>query len=178
MRGPKKNIILIGFMGSGKTTTGICLSYKLQCTLSDTDKIIEKQEGRSISEIFASEGENYFREEETRLLETLKKKTGRQIYSVGGGTPLREENRKLLSGLGMVIYLKASPETVYERLKGDVTRPLLQGDDPMGKIKTLLLEREGLYRKAADKVVCVDGKKTAQIVEEIMEILKQNGEEA
>lgn len=178
MDGQKKNIILIGFMGSGKTTTGISLSYKLQCTLLDTDKMIEKQEGRSISEIFAAEGEDYFREKETMLLEKLKRGTCRQIYSVGGGTPLREENRRLLGELGTVIYLKASPETVYERLKGDVTRPLLQRDDPMKRIRTLLAEREDLYRAAADIVVCVDGKKPAQVVEEIVGVLEQKGEEA
>ncbi len=178
MRGQMESIVLIGFMGSGKTTVGISLSYKLQCTLNDTDKMIEKQEGRSISEIFAAEGEPYFRKEETRLLEKLKEKKGRQIYSVGGGTPLREENRRLLGELGRVVYLKVSPETVYERLKGDVTRPLLQGDDPMGKIKTLLHEREDLYRRAADEVICVDGKKTPQVAEEILALLKQNGDEA
>lgn len=178
MREQKKNVILTGFMGSGKTTTGISLSYKLQCTLLDTDKMIEKQEGRSISEIFAAKGEDYFREKETELLGKLKRENCRQIYSVGGGTPLREENRRLLGELGTVVYLKVSPETVYKRLKGDSTRPLLQGDDPMGKIKTLLAGREDLYLAAADIVVCVDGKKPAQIAEEIVEALRQKGEEA
>lgn len=156
MDGQKRNIILIGFMGSGKTTTGIGLSYKLHCALSDTDKMIERQEGRSISDIFAAEGEEGFREKETELLKRLKINAHRQIYSVGGGTPLREENRQLLGELGTVVYLKVSPETVYERLRGDHTRPLLQGEDPMGKIRTLLQKREKLYQEAADLVVCVD----------------------
>lgn len=177
MDGQKKNIILIGFMGSGKTTTGIGLSYKLQCVLSDTDKMIEKQEGRSISDIFAAEGEEGFRDRETELLKRLKKNAPRQIYSVGGGTPLREENRRLLSELGTVVYLKVSPETVYRRLKGDNTRPLLQGDDPMAKIRALLQKREELYQEAADIMVCVDEKKPAQVVREIMEALRQKGEE-
>lgn len=172
MRGKKDNIILIGFMGSGKTTTGISLSYRLQCTLSDTDKMIEKREGRSISEIFAAEGEDYFREKETELLRKLGEEKARQIFSVGGGTPLRAENRKLLSGLGTVIYLKVSPKTVYERLKGDTTRPLLQGEDPMERIRTLLGEREEIYTEAADIVVTADGKKPAQIVDEIAALLK------
>lgn len=177
MDGQKKNIILIGFMGSGKTTTGISLSYKLQCALADTDKMIERQEGRSISDIFASEGEEGFREKETELLKNLKKNAHRQIYSVGGGTPLREENRRLLGKLGIVVYLKASPETVYERLKGDVSRPLLQVKDPLEEIQTLLRKREELYLEAADIVVCVDEKKPAQVVKEIMEALRQKGEE-
>lgn len=172
MRGKKDNIILIGFMGSGKTTTGISLSYRLQCTLSDTDKMIEKREGRSISEIFAAEGEDYFREKETELLRKLGEERARQIFSVGGGTPLRAENRKLLSGLGTVVYLKVSPETVYERLKGDTTRPLLRGEDPMERIRTLLGEREEIYTEAADIVVTADGKKLAQIVDEIAALLK------
>lgn len=161
------NIILIGFMGSGKSTIGIGLSYRLKCVLSDTDKMIEKKEGRSISEIFASEGEAYFREAETALLRSLREGRTRQIFSVGGGTPLREENRKLLRELGTVIYLKVSAETVCERLKGDTTRPLLQAENPMERIAALLREREEIYREAADMTVEVDGKKPAKIVEEI-----------
>lgn len=174
----RENVILIGFMGSGKSTTGISLSYKLQCTLADTDKMIEKQEGRSISDIFAAEGEAYFREKETELLGKLKKSGVRQIFSVGGGTPLREENRKLLRELGTVVYLKVSPETVWERLKGDTTRPLLQGDDPPGKIRTLLAQRETFYREAADIVVRTDGKKPVEVVDEIVNLLKQKEETA
>lgn len=173
MNGYKKHIILIGFMGSGKSTVGIGLSYKLQCALTDTDKLIERQEGRSISDIFAREGEAYFRERETELLKTLKQEKTRRVFSVGGGTPLREENRKLLQELGTVVYLKVSPETVYERLKGDMTRPLLQGENPMGKITTLLGEREALYLATADIVVAADKKKPAQIVEEIAELLQE-----
>ena len=85
--------------------------------------------------------------------------------------PLREENRALLSELGTVVYLSVSPETVYERLKGDTTRPLLQGDNPLQKIKTLLAEREELYRQAADMVIRSDGKNTTQVADEIMELL-------
>ena len=88
----RDNIVLIGFMGSGKSTIGISLSYKLQSILTDTDKMIEKQEGKSISEIFAQEGEPYFREKETELLKKLKQEKTRQIFSVGGGTPIKKEN--------------------------------------------------------------------------------------
>lgn len=168
----RDNIVLIGFMGSGKSTAGINLSYRLQCVLTDTDKVIEKKEGRSISEIFAAEGEEYFREKETELLKKLREERTRQIFSVGGGTPLRAENRKLLRELGTVVYLKVSPKTVCERLRGDTTRPLLQGENPMEKIRTLLDEREELYREAADIIVETDGKKPAQITEEIAALLK------
>lgn len=173
----KENVILIGFMGSGKSTVGITLSYRLQYVLSDTDKMIEKKEGRSISEIFAVEGEEYFRQKETELLEKLKEEKGKQIFAVGGGTPLRAENRKLLRELGTVVYLKTSPEAVYERLRGDTTRPLLQGDDPMKKIRTLLGEREEIYRETADIITETDRKRPAQIAGEIEKVLKERAYE-
>lgn len=168
----RDNIILIGFMGSGKTTVGICLSYKMKRTFSDMDKMIERREGMSVSEIFAVRGEDYFRERETALLRDLKKEHSGGIFSAGGGTPLRAENRKLLSALGTVVWLKVSAETVYQRLEDDTTRPLLQGADPMGKIKALLREREELYAAAADLAVTTDKKTVGQIAEEIAVLLK------
>ncbi len=161
------NVILIGFMGSGKTTVGFRLSYRLRKPVIDTDKEIEREEQRSIAEIFAKEGEAYFRDRETMCLQKLLRTVKEQIISVGGGLPLREENRKLLRELGQVFYLQASAETIYERVKHDTTRPLLQGDDPQGKIRTMLVERDGYYRDAADVVINVDGKSFEQILDEI-----------
>lgn len=161
------NVILIGFMGSGKTTVGFRLSYRLRKPVIDTDKEIEREEQRSIAEIFAREGETYFRDRETMCLQKLLRTVKEQIISVGGGLPLREENRRLLRELGQVFYLQASAETIYERVKHDTTRPLLQGDDPQGKIRTMLVERDGYYRDAADVVINVDGKSFEQILDEI-----------
>lgn len=161
------NVILIGFMGSGKTTVGLRLSYRLRRPVTDTDKEIEKEEKRSISEIFASDGETYFRDRETACLKKLLKGTKNQIISVGGGLPLREENRALMRELGRVFYLKASAQTIYDRLKHDTTRPLLQGDDPQNKIRTLLDERDVYYAQAADVTINVDGKDFEQIMSEI-----------
>lgn len=161
------NIILIGFMGSGKTTVGFRLSYRLRKTVIDTDKEIEREEQRSISDIFAADGEEYFREKETMCLQKLLKTAREQIISVGGGLPLREENRKLLRELGQVFYLQASAETIYERVKHDTTRPLLQGDNPEEKIRRMLAERDGCYRDAADVVINVDGRSFEQILWEI-----------
>lgn len=161
------NVILIGFMGSGKTTVGFRLSYRLRKPVIDTDKEIEREEQRSIAEIFAREGEAYFRDRETMCLQKLLRTVKEQIISVGGGLPLREENRKLLRELGQVFYLQASAETIYERVRNDTTRPLLQGDDPQGKIRTMLVERDGYYRDAADVVINVDGKSFEQILDEI-----------
>lgn len=164
-----RNVILIGFMGCGKTTVGLKLSYRLRRTVIDTDKEIEREEKRSISDIFATDGEGYFRDRETVCLRKLMKNPGNQIISVGGGLPLREENRKLLHDLGQVFYLRASAETIYERLKHDTTRPLLQGADPKAKIGALLSERETCYMAAADVVVDVDHKDFDQILREIEE---------
>lgn len=162
-----RNVILIGFMGSGKTTVGFRLSYRLRRTVIDTDKEIEREEQRSIADIFATDGEAYFRDRETLCLHKLLGSTGSQIISVGGGLPLRQENRELLHELGQVFYLSASAETIYERVKYDTTRPLLQGDDPIGRIRTLLAERDSCYREAADVVIDVNGKDFEQILCEI-----------
>ena len=161
------NVILIGFMGSGKTTVGLRLSYRLRRPVIDTDKEIEREEKRSISDIFAVEGEAYFRDSETAYLKKLLKDTRNQIISVGGGLPLREENRMLLHELGQVFYLQASAQTIYERLKHDTTRPLLQGADPQNRIKALLEERDAYYMEAADVVINVDGKDFEAILSEI-----------
>lgn len=165
------NVILIGFMGCGKTTVGLKLSYRLRRTVIDTDKEIEREEKRSIADIFAEDGEPYFRERETACLRKLIDSTDHQIISVGGGLPLREENRRLLHELGQVFYLRAAAETIYDRLKGDTTRPLLQVDEPLLKIRTLLHERDSSYRAAADVVITVDGKSFEEILGEIEEKL-------
>lgn len=161
------NVILIGFMGSGKTTVGLRLSYRLRRAVIDTDKEIEKEEKRTISEMFATDGEEYFRDRETAFLRKLSEGTGSRIISVGGGLPLREENRKLLRKLGQVFYLKASAETIYERVKHDTTRPLLQGDNPQEKIRSLLALRDSSYAEAADVTIDVNDKDFEQILDEI-----------
>ncbi len=167
----KKNVILIGFMGSGKTTVGLRLSYKLQMPVEDTDKLIEKREGRSISTIFAEEGEAYFRECETKLLEEIKERKYARIFSVGGGTPVREENRKLLKACGTVVYLRIRPETVYERLKNDTTRPLLQCEDPLSKIRELMDARREAYEECADIILDVDNCQMEKLLEVLCEKL-------
>ena len=118
----KNNIVLIGFMGSGKTSVGIRLSYSLKRTLIDTDKWIEQKQKMTVADIFERDGESAFRRLETECLKTLIQDADRQIISAGGGLPVKEENRKLLKQLGKVFYLKVSPETIYERLKTDTTR--------------------------------------------------------
>lgn len=162
------NIILIGFMGCGKTSVGIKLSYRMRQPMLDTDKLIEKDEGRTISEIFATDGEPYFRDLETECIKKLTKTVNNQIISVGGGLPVREENHALLKKLGCVVYLRAKAETIYERVKHDTTRPLLQGDDPQQKIRELMGKRAGIYERAADVIIDVDGKDFDAILDEIV----------
>ena len=163
----EKNLVLIGFMGSGKTSVGLKLSYKLKMPVEDTDKLIERREGKSIRQIFEEEGEEVFRKKETELLGELADRQGRVIYSVGGGTPVREENRTLLRQLGTVVYLQISPETVYERLKGDTTRPLLQCENPLEKIRELIESREEAYESCADIIIAVDLLDMEEILEQI-----------
>jgi len=167
----KQNVVLIGFMGSGKSTVGIRLSYRLRRVVEDTDKLIEKKMKRTISDIFAVEGEAYFRQLETDMLRELTGCNTEKIISVGGGTPVREENRYLLGQLGTVVYLRIQPETVYERLKNDTTRPLLQGTDPRGKIEALLKARKDAYESCADLIIDVDALGIAEVVDRIEEYL-------
>ncbi len=169
----KDNIILIGFMGSGKSTIGIRLSYRMRRAVEDTDKLIERRMKRKISDIFAREGEAYFRELETQLLKELIQKRQGYIISVGGGTPVKEENRELLKQLGTVVYLRVKPETVYKRLKNDTTRPLLQCEDPLTKICTLLADRKEAYEECADIIIDVDDLSLDKIVERIQPVQKE-----
>ncbi len=163
----KDNIILTGFMGCGKTSVGIKLSYQLRQTMIDTDKWIEKKQKMSVSELFAAYGEEAFRGMETQCLKELVRTVDKQIISVGGGLPMREENRALLKELGKVFYLKVTPETVYERLKDDTTRPLLQVEDPLGRIRALMEQRAPVYESCADVTVEVSDKSFEEILQEI-----------
>lgn len=166
----KKNIVLIGFMGSGKTSIGIRLSYRMRRAVEDTDKLIERRMGKKISEIFETEGEDYFRDLETKTLKDLIDRLQYHIITVGGGTPVREENRKLLRELGTVFYLKASPESIYQRVKNDRSRPLLQCENPLERICSLMKAREEAYESCADIILDTD----KMSIEEIMDAIEKN----
>ncbi len=173
MKNRGKSIVLIGFMGSGKTTVGLKLSYKLRMPVEDTDKLIEKRQGASISEIFAREGEETFRRMETELLKELGTRDYSHIFSVGGGTPVREENRELLKKMGLVVYLRAQPETIYKRIKGDTERPLLQCEDPLERIRELLAARQDAYEACADIIVDVDDVPMEKVLERIRQAVQE-----
>lgn len=166
------NVILIGFMGCGKSSVALKLSYRLKRPMTDTDKLIEKRQGKTITEIFEQDGEEAFRNMETEVLQNLKETAKSQVISVGGGTPVKEENRALLKEIGKVVYLRAKPETLYERVKEDTNRPLLQCGDLLEKIRALLEERKSAYEAAADLIVDVDDKNFGQILYEIEKELR------
>ncbi len=165
----KDNIVLIGFMGCGKTSVGIRLSYALKQTMIDTDKWIERKQKMTIPEIFDSEGEEAFREMEKQCLIQLAETENDKIISTGGGLPIREENHSLLKELGRVYYLKVSPQKVYERLKNDTTRPLLQTENPQERIKELLTYRAPFYEKCADYIIEVSDLSFDEIIAKIIE---------
>ncbi len=164
----KQNIVLIGFMGCGKTTIGKALAEKLEYKLLDTDALIVEKEGKSINAIFAEQGEEYFRNTETKTIEELEQSLEKAIVSTGGGLPLRECNGSILKKLGFVVFLKVEKETVLKRLEGDTTRPLLQGDNVEAKVESLLEFRNPIYEYTAHVVVATDNKSVDEIVEEIV----------
>lgn len=163
----KNNIVLIGFMGCGKTTVGTELAKEMNYDFLDTDQYIESKERMTINDIFAQNGEEYFRKLETDSLADLVKDTEKTIVSSGGGLPLREENARLLQKLGFVVYLRVTKETVLKRLEGDTTRPLLACDNPAKKVEELLDYRDPIYEIGAHLVIDVDNKTVEEIIEEI-----------
>jgi shikimate kinase len=165
-----RNIILIGFMGSGKTSVGKRLAECLTYQFRDTDQLIEQKAGVTIRQIFADYGEDYFRNIETELLKEMLPSLEKTVLSTGGGLPLREENAALLKKSGYVIYLKAGIQTTVNRLKNDTTRPLLQGEELEEKVERLLELRTPVYEKAAHKMIVTDGKTIEEIVHTIMEL--------
>ena len=164
-----KNIVLIGFMGSGKTTIGKSLEEKTDMVFVDTDELIEAYEGCKVSEIFADKGEAYFRRLEKETLKNLLESTDNKVISTGGGIVTNQENIPLLKQLGKVFYLRIKPETVVERLEGDKTRPLLIGEDKRVKVEQLMTDRKELYEMAADKTIDTDGLSVSEIVGKILE---------
>ena len=144
-----KNIILIGFMGAGKTEVGRLLAEKLKMTYIDTDAIIENEQGMTINDIFAKKGEESFRDMETKLIAKLAKIES-HVMATGGGMILRPDNVKKLKELGPLVLLWADPDTVYERVKDSGGRPLLNVEDQKAKIKEILDFRAPIYKGIAD----------------------------
>jgi len=150
-----RNLILIGFMGTGKTSVGMRVARSLGFRFVDTDTLIVKETGKTIPEIFEESGEGHFRSLESAILRRCAEGED-QVISTGGGIVTREENRALLHEAGYVIWLKTSPEIIYERVKRNRNRPLLQTEDPLGTIRDLLALRKDLYEACADLAIKTD----------------------
>ena len=165
---PVNWVALAGFMGTGKSRVGWELSRALALHFVDTDKLITRVVGKSIPEVFAQEGEGYFRACEQEVVQRVTR-LDHAVISLGGGTFIHEENRRVLLGRGPVVVLWATPETVYARTKHS-DRPLLRTDDPMGRIRHLMDEREPVYKQGTIHVHS-DGRPSEEIVEEVIEHL-------
>lgn len=151
------NIILIGFMGSGKTTFGRWIEKNHGMKLIDTDNLIAVQEKKTINEIFAEHGEEYFRNLETECVRALNEQNTRNtVVSVGGGLPLRAVNGEELHRLGTVVYLRARVDTLVKRLSHDKSRPLLAGGNVEAKINDLMSRRASVYEERADLIIDTD----------------------
>ena len=161
------NIFLIGFMGVGKSTIARILAKELQAELIEMDETIEAESGMTINEIFEVYGEAHFRDLETALVQRISKKGG-AVVSCGGGAVLRKENVSLMKESGQIIFLSATPETIYERVKNSTNRPLLNGNMNVEYISELMERRRKLYEEAADVVIITDKKWKSEIVKEIL----------
>jgi len=156
------NIILIGLMGSGKTTVGKLLAKQLDKTFVDCDEEIQRRTGVTITHIFDVEGEEGFRQRETAALEELVQRSN-IVLATGGGAPLSQINRDLLSRSGIVVYLKSSVHDLWHRTKHDQNRPLLQTADPRATLQALYEKRDPLYSSIAD-IEIHTGKQNVQIL--------------
>jgi len=167
------NIILIGFMGVGKTEVGRKLAERIGYHFLDTDALIEETEGKKISEIFTENGEKYFRDLETEIIKTLED-YDEFVVSTGGGIVLREENVKALKEVGPLILLSSTPEVIYTRLKDEEDRPLIKaqaedkGAGKKEKIEKILNERNPIYKNVADYEIETSKMTIMQVVEEII----------
>ncbi len=162
----QKNIFFIGFMGCGKSTMAKLLAEELHMELVEMDETIEQEEGRTINEIFATDGEAYFRDLESQLIMRIADKGG-MIVSCGGGAILREENVENMKKNGSIIYLCATPETIYERVYKSTNRPLLNGNMNVEYIRQLMEKRIAKYEGAADVTIQVDGKEKSDVLKEV-----------
>lgn len=169
-----KNLILVGFMGTGKTTVGVALADSLGIAHKDLDHAIIEEAGCSIPELFARHGEAYFRDLESRLLSQLLD-NGPQVLTTGGGAVLRKQNVEVMLAKGTVIALHASEEELIRRLENDTSRPLLAGG-VAERVRTLLAERAGAYDFAPIQVDTTE-KSLQAVVDEIRAQVVESAED-
>ncbi len=165
-----KNIILTGFMGVGKTSVGTQLAKDLGYTFVDTDQLIEADQRLTINAIFSKFGEPYFREVEAKIIGQVME-GGSQVVSTGGGAVIWDMNRAAFKKAGLVVCLTARPEVIYERIKHETHRPLIQTADPQAKIRELLDGRAKFYSQA-DVIIDTSEKSVADVITAIKERIK------
>jgi shikimate kinase len=169
----QRNIILIGPMGSGKSTIGNIIAKRLHREFQDSDHYIEQRTGVDIARIFDIEGEQGFRDRETSALQELLTESGR-VIATGGGSVLRPENQQLLQQQGYIVFLDTSLNQQMQRLRRDKKRPLLQTDNPRARLESLLQERRPIYLDLADLVVKTDRRMARRLAADIINQLPEN----
>jgi shikimate kinase len=167
----KRNIVITGFMGTGKTTVGLVVSKRLKMDFHDTDDMIERESGLTISRIFDEYGEDYFRNLERKVIEDLASRNY-IVIATGGGTLLEKHNRDLISRNGMIVCLVSRPEIIAARLAKDNDRPLLAHGKTIGNINELLKKREKAYLELPNHIDTSD-KSSANVAREIIELYQK-----
>ena len=167
----KKNIVFIGFMGSGKSDVSRELARFLGRKCVSTDSLIEQQEGMSISALFDKYDEKYFRNIEHKVIDELSKQS-ELIIDCGGGMVINPRNMECLADNGLIMYLSITAESAYKNVKETKNRPLLNGEDPLTKIKKLLQERVPLYKKYAEYSFISDNKTILELSQEVLKVVE------
>lgn len=166
-----KNLFLIGFMGCGKSTVASHLLKEYGMDIIEMDQELVERVGMTIPEMFETYGEEYFRNEETKLLTECGQKSN-IVVSCGGGAVLRKQNMNIMKSSGFVVWLTANPSTILERVGKDENRPLLKGNKNISSVQKMLEKRIPCYEKAADILVETDGRTVEDICKEIIEKVK------
>lgn len=166
------NVILTGLMGAGKSTVGRLLAKRRKMRFFDSDRVIEERMGVNIPTIFEIEGESGFRDRERQVIKDLAAESF-IVIATGGGSLLSEQNCEYLAKSGIVIYLRASPEHLFARIRHDKTRPLMQTDNPLQTLKNILQDREQAYLDTADVVVGTGKDRVILTVKKIERALEQ-----
>jgi len=167
-----KNIILVGLMGDGKSNIGRNLAKQLNKDFYDSDRVIEDRTGVDIATIFEIEGEQGFRDREEQVIKELCQSKN-IVLATGGGSILREENRKNMKKYGHVVYLCTTAELLYSRIRYDKSRPLMQNKNPLETLRKLLRDREPFYKEVADTIITTGKQKASVIVRRVEEAINQ-----
>jgi len=170
----RPNLFFVGLMGAGKTTVGRTVARRLNYPFFDSDHELEARCGVRIPIIFEHEGEAGFRDREAHIIAELASRQG-IVLATGGGAVLRPENREVLRANGTVVYLRASPHDLWLRTRHDRNRPLLQTQDPKGRLEALYAERDPLYREVADFIIETGKPSVAQLANMVLMQLEMAG---